>query len=487
MLHKVTKNTALLMLGQVGALGLNAVSIIILARHWDESLFGIFSYGLVYVGFIGLISDFGMKPVLVREMTRNRYKADSVVNSASVVKLCLCGIAICLGCAVARIFFDAFQFKTVAALILVTLFSSKSGTVRVVFESLFQADMDMQYPVGFQLTDSLLQVLAVWLLIHLNASFMVILLGYVFSNIPGFLWTIAATRRRIKLRMKADLAIVRWLLKESFPLFLYLILAMLYERMDVLFLKSFHGESMVGVYSSAFRLTAPLVFIPYAVVTALYPLMTKADDKQGHALSRLFGFGLKLLLMIGITVNVAGLVVGKPVFLLFFGVRFAEAVFPFQLLLLSQSIMFLIFFMVDYINARGRQKKNTLYIAIMVLASLFLQRSFIKAFGVIGAGWAKIILNTMSLSVLFLLVRGDLSREQRGHFYKTGLMLLSFLVPACGSFALNVPSWVTGLVLGAITITGVFWLFSPDEKRLMNTLFRDVMVKWGLAEGIPAP
>jgi O-antigen/teichoic acid export membrane protein len=386
-LHKITRNTVLLLFGQVSALGLNAVTIILLARHWGESLFGLFSYGLVYVGFIGLISDFGMKPVLVREMARNRSNADSLVNSASVVKLCLCGIAICIGCAWAWAFFDSIQFKTVAALVFVTLFSSKSGTVRVVFESLFQADMNMQYPVGFQLMDSLLQVLVIVLLIHMNASYLAVLLGYVFSNVPGFLWTIAVIRRRIKLRMKADLVVIRWLLKESFPLFLYLILAMLYERMDVLFLKSLHGESMVGVYSSAFRLTAPLVFIPYAVVTALYPLMTKTDDEQGQALSRLFGFGLKLLLMIGISINVAGLIVGKPMFLFLFGGRFAEAVFPFQLLLLSQSIMFLIFFMVDYINARGRQKKNTVYMSIMVLTSFFLQRPFIQAFGVVGAGF----------------------------------------------------------------------------------------------------
>jgi O-antigen/teichoic acid export membrane protein len=147
----------------------------------------------------------------------------------------------------------------------------------------------------------------------------------------------------------------------------------------------------------------------------------------------------------------------------------------------------LIFFMVDYINARGRQKKNTVYMSIMVLTSFFLQRPFIQAFGVVGAGWAKIILNTTSLAVLFLLIRIDLSRDQRSHFQKTGLMLLLFLVPACASFAWNIPTWLTGLVLGVVMLTSVFWLFSAEEKRIMHALFRDIIVKWGLVEGVPAP
>ena len=483
----MTLNLLFVLLGQVLGLILNAVSIVLLARYWGESLFGIFSYGLVYVGFVGLLSDFGMKPVLIREMARNRNHAESIVNCASVVKLCLCGIAILMGCMVASILFDAIQFKTVGALVLITLFSSKSGTLRIVFESVFQADMDMQYSVGFQLMDSLLQLLVIALFIHLNVSFTVLLLGYVFSNIPGFVWTVIATSRRIKLRLKADFKIVCWLLKESFPLFIYLIFTMLFERMDVLFLKSFHGEATVGIYSSAFRLTAPLVFIPYAVVTALYPLLTTVEDDQNRTLSKLFGFGLKLLLMIGIILNVVGLIFGKPLFVFLFGGRFLGAVVPFQLLLWSQSVMFLIFFIVDYNNARGRQVKNTIYMAMMVVVSFFLQRFFIKSFGVVGAGWAKIFLNTMGLAILFLLVQKELSKEQRSHFFKIGLMLMLFLIPGCGLLALNTPSWLTGLGLGGVLLVFVFWLFSREEKQLINSLFRDILVKWGLAEGIPAP
>jgi O-antigen/teichoic acid export membrane protein len=481
------KNTLFVFLGQIAVLGGNVCVLVLLARYWDEFLLGNFSYGLVFVGFFTLLGDFGMKPVLVREMSRDRSTAELLVNSAVVVKTVFSGIAVLAACVMARVLMDDFQFKSVALLSLVILFSSKSGAIRVAFESLFQADMELQFPVGFQLLDSLLQVAVVAILVSVKASFLAILAGYVTANIPGCLWTVAAINRRIRFRFKADSKTVRWLLKESFPLFLYLILAMLYERLDVLFLKSFYGDSAVGIYSSAFRLTAPLVFIPYAVVTALYPLMAKTTDHQDSALSHLFGFGLKLLLLIGIGINVAVMVAGKPAFLLLFGSRYSDAVFPFQLLLLSQSIMFLIFFMVDYINARGRQRKNVLYIAAMIPLSFFLQRFFIKSYGMAGAGWSKILLNAVGLAVLFLLVQKGLGRERRAHFLKAGLLLILFLIPACAAFAGKIPSWLTGLVLGAAVLAGSYWLFSREEKRLLNKMFREALAKWGLVEGVPAP
>ena len=456
-------------MGQIGVLGFNTITIVLLARYWGEYLFGIFSYALVFVGFFTLIPDFGMKPILIREISRNQTRAKAIMSNALFLKLGLSFLSIILACVSAFVISKNHQIQ-VAIIILafIMLLSSKTGAVRIAFESLFHAEMEMQFPVLFQLLDSVLQTATVAVLILSHAGFMEILAGYVLANLLGLILTIVFIKKRVHFTDSPNIQEMMWLLKEAFPLFVYLILAMLYERLDVLFLKSLWGESYVGLYSSAFRLTAPLIFIPFAITTSLYPLMSRTYSDSENMLPKLFGLGLKTLLVIGISIGSAGILIGNPVFLFLFGRQFMEAVVPFQLLLWSQSVMFLIFFLVDYNNARDRQSKNTLYIAMMILLSLYLQRFFILRYGVLGAGWVKIILNFTGLTVLFAISRRSLGKEQSQHFYKTALVLLLFLIVACSSLILDIHDGIKWVIFGAAILFCVLWLFSQEEKSLLK-------------------
>jgi O-antigen/teichoic acid export membrane protein len=460
-------------LGRIAVLGLNMVTIVILARAWGEEMFGIFSYALVVVGLFALLPDFGMQPVLIREMARRRSQAGRIVGLALFSKAVLALIAFLLLAVAAAAFYPEPRLRMALAwLSLTILISAKLNTLRVVLEGVFHADMDMGLPVVFQLLDGVLQVVLVGGLVLIKATPGQVIAGYVFSNLPGLVLTLAFVLKRVRPLFCVERAQLRWLFEESFPLFLYLGLTMLYERLDVLFLKSLWGEAAVGVYSTAFRFTAPLGFVPFAVATALYPVMARAASADDEKLGLAFRMGVKGLLLIGLVLGVAGTVVGRPLFLLLFGERFADAALPFQLLLWSQCFTFLTFFVVDFNNSRNRQARNTLFMLCMLLLALPVQWWFIRRYGVTGAAWAKLGLNGAGLFVLYRLSWAALTAEQARLAWRAGAALVLFVALAVTYFLWGGSVIAFAVVLAALLLAGLYRLFTPQEKSLLRQAIR---------------
>jgi O-antigen/teichoic acid export membrane protein len=469
----VSRNAVTLLAGQILVMLLNLLVVVMLARYWQAENFGTFSYGLVYVGFFMLLPDFGMKPIVVRELARNPKRMESVVWNTVSLKLVLSAMAVVLTIGSAFVFFRDPKLRLTICLLALTIpLASKANTMRTVFESVYHATMEMGYPVLLQLIDGLVQALTVGILVACRADFPEILAGYVLSNIPGVVMTLLLARRRTGCRWEWNRDRIAWLLRESLPLFAYLLLAMAYERIDVLLLKSMWGKGMVGVYASAFRLTAPMVFIPYAVATAIYPVLSRTDSREDEVWIRLFGAGLKFLACIGIGIGVFGHVFGNGFFSLLYGGRFQEAIEPFKLLLWSQGLMFLVFYLVDFNNAQNRQRVNTIYMAVALCLSACVQAVFISKFAALGAGWAKLLLNALGLGILTGLSRRHFHRTHREALGKS-VGLYSIFLTASAALARCHAGWIiSASVFAGLAGAGFPVLFSRDEWRAFKILLR---------------
>ncbi|MFH1941406.1 MAG: flippase [bacterium] len=474
----VAKNTLTLMVGQVIALSLNLVTIVVLARYWGETFFGIFSYSLVIVGLFGLIADFGMKPIIVREVSRHRERASRILSNALSLKIALSVFSIALMNLISIIVFSDNRIRQAVFILSFTvLFSSKVSTLRIVFESIFHADMEMKYPVFFQFVDGLLQLVFVLLLISLRAPPSTILWMYVLANVPGFIFILRLALKRVALRPIVERETAKWLLKESFPLFLYIGFVMVFERMDVLFLKAFWDEATVGVYSSAFRLTAPLVFIPFAVTSAMYPLMSRVVDGNENRQVILFSMGLKILFLIGITLGVLGTLFGQGIFRLLYGPLYAQAEEPFQFLLWSQGIAFLTFFLIDFNNSQKRQKYNTYYIISALVLAVPIQWLLISRMSVLGASLAKLVLNVIGFAILVKMSVPFLSKEQQSCLKKVTSRFVCLLLIVLMYFSFPTIYGLRFLLMGIPFILIVSFLFTRKEWELFKVIKLNLSAK----------
>lgn len=466
--ERVTKSTVILFVGQIATLGLNMLTVVVLARAWGEESFGIFSYGLVIVGLFALPADFGIKPVLVRELSRQRERAAEILASVLGLKIGLTIFSMLLVNGLSFFLFSDVQIRTAVLILSFSIpLTTKVSTLRIVFESVFLADLDMKVPVAFQLLDALLQLTLVLILLRLGAAENWIILAYCAALLPGFIGCVIMAGRRVRFRLAFEKERVIWFLKESIPLFIYIGLAMLYERLDVLLLKVFYDEARVGVYSSAFRLTAPLVFLPYVVTQSLYPAMSRIIDGEEERRGLIFSMGLKVLFVLGLALGLFGLIAGKPMYKLIYGIGFIEGLPAFQWLLWGQAFNFLTFFIVDYNSSQNMQRRNAQFVGIMLVMALVVDTVMIVKYGVLGAGAAKWMLQIIGAVLLVMLSKRHMDAIQVRTFIRVFFFLFILMISAMCLHYFNLVGVIKTALMVMMFVVGALKIFSSAQKKIL--------------------
>ncbi|TRZ96592.1 MAG: flippase [Rhodocyclaceae bacterium] len=113
--------------------------------------------------------------------------------------------------------------------------------------------------------------------------------------------------------------VARSLLRESWPLFLSSLGAMLYMRVDQVMLAEMVGEREVGLYSAAVRLSEVWYLIPPVIVSSVMPFLTEARGRSEpvyyQRLQQLFMLLIRSSLLVAIPVSLCA----TPLMSLLFG------------------------------------------------------------------------------------------------------------------------------------------------------------------------
>jgi O-antigen/teichoic acid export membrane protein len=465
--RKITENSVYLFAGQIAGLGFNLLTFILLARTLSEDVLGLFSYGLVIVGFFALLPDFGMKPILVREIARTDANRD-FIDSAFTLKFCLSVIAF-LGLNVYGFlaFHSADSRLILSILSFSVLLSSKSNSIRSPLECVLNARLESGPIVVSQLLDNGIQLVLVAFLIGLHAGPKILLSAYVFSNMIGFVFIWESMKKcGLVFRLRFHLDRFRWILKESLPLLLYLLLVMFMDRFDVILIRHFGGDASVGVYSGAYRLVMPLSFIPFAISYSLLPIFS-AEGKHGDPF-RFFEFGLDMLLWVGVFLALVSTTIGKEIFSLLFGSKFYSVAEIFQMLVIAQMASFAVFFLIDYCNSQNRQIVGLRTIALGAILSIPLQIVLIRKYGLYGAGISKNVTYGLNLLILSAMILRELPSAYSAKLKKALLVIYGFMT---GMFALTRASvpWYWRVVL---LVVGSGMLIRSKTFRTGMNLFK---------------
>jgi O-antigen/teichoic acid export membrane protein len=163
----------------------------------------------------------------------------------------------------------------------------------------------------------------------------------------------------------------------------------------------------VGIYRTAFQLTAVATFTTLAFHTVLYPKIS-AWESQGNfaaienALSRAFTYSL----LLAIPVCIGGWILGERLLFFLYGASFTSGTPAFFLLLLVQVVNVFMYLGTMGLNSLNRPKGAFLVTAIAALINIILDIALIPIMGITGAALATLIAMTLNaLIALFLLSR----------------------------------------------------------------------------------
>ncbi|MBN1163415.1 MAG: flippase [Candidatus Krumholzibacteriota bacterium] len=113
-------------------------------------------------------------------------------------------------------------------------------------------------------------------------------------------------------------------------MYLFSIIFMLFDRLDVLMLGYFKQENEVGIYAVAFTLIRPFEMIPETFNTVFLPKVSKFINKE--EIFQYFKNTLKITGLVAL-LGIIAVVLARPVIVTFYGAEYAPSVRLFQILI----------------------------------------------------------------------------------------------------------------------------------------------------------
>ncbi|MCF7861662.1 flippase [Candidatus Woesearchaeota archaeon] len=247
------------------------------ARYLGPEQFGVLNYVIAFVALFSPLSKLGLDGIVVRNIVQEPAKKEEILGSATLMKLI--GSVLMITFSVVVIGFlkaDSMYFFFVAIVSFGYLFKS--------FDSIdlwFQSQVRSKYSVyarsiaffivsGLQVILILMNSPLVGFLLAFALDFLLATLGLLYYYIY---------RGNSLLKWKFDLKIIRNLLKDSWPLILSSVAVVIYMKIDQVMIGQMLGDTEVGLYAAAARISEAWYFIPVVISASIFPALIKAKNK----------------------------------------------------------------------------------------------------------------------------------------------------------------------------------------------------------------
>ncbi|MFQ5595930.1 MAG: oligosaccharide flippase family protein, partial [Anaerolineae bacterium] len=268
---------------------------------------GKYYFAIVVIGFVDILTNFGLNLLLTREVAKDRSQANRYLSNTALLRLILWVASIPL-LAIYVFFRQSTQPLDMPTLIAIALLiiGLIPSNISAALSSVFTAFEEMEVPAAVAIITTLLKV---------SLGALALLLGYGFVGLAGvsvIVNTITAliflrlvTRRFFRPRLEFDAPFVWGMAGIAAPLMLNHLLQTIFFKIDVVILDQYWPAAVVGWYSTAYKWIDALLIIPAYFTMAIFPLMSRRAESDRAGLMSAYIMALRLLLMTALPIAMA--------------------------------------------------------------------------------------------------------------------------------------------------------------------------------------
>lgn len=443
------------------------VTTVILARVLEPADFGLLSLGLLVIGYLDFVNNFGISAAVIQDDGDPDRTADVAFWLNMVLGVCLT----LLGFLAAPFIAEFFREPRAADVIRVLSFTFVLTSIGAIHEARLRKGIRFKSRVGPELSKGVVKG---------AISITLALLGYgvwslVWGQLAGALVASMAywVADRWRPSWYFDWVIAKKLLGFGSHVALVGLLGGLHKNIDYLFIGRQLGTSQLGIYTIAFRMPQLLI---ESVVDVTGQVAFPAFSRVRSDPERLRGGLRRMLRLIALIIVPLGLglaLIADPFVTLFYGERWNDAIPVMQLLALYMLVHSLSKTCGDVYKAMGRpQILSKLAVVKLVVAVPLL--FFAAPYGIVAVAWAQlgsaIVLTAIRLWLAARITGADL-RFVLGSFVPALRSGLAMTV-TCGIalFALAGASpWLTMLAVTAVgAATYLLFVYLFDRAELTD-------------------
>jgi O-antigen/teichoic acid export membrane protein len=360
-------------------------------RYLGPEQYGVYSYALSYVGLFTAVSTLGLDGIVIRNLSSEQWSEGEVMGTAFALRIAA-GV-LTMGGVAATVFSVGDDWITQIAVLVVSgqlVFKAAD-----VFKLWFKSEIKSRYPVwvrsgvtvlyaGSQIACILagLPVLAFVVLVMAQTGFKVFgtYLMYRFVSEGG------------NSEWSFDWAAAQNMMGDAWPLIFAGLSVSIYMKVDQVMLGEMVGQSAVGIYATAVKVSELWYFIPAAIAGSVFPKIVDTMENASNEVyrERMQAF-YDMVALLSYLVIIPMTFSAGPLVELLFGTEYAEAGSILQVHIWA-------FLFVSLGTARGKWlvTENFTIFAMMstavgAISNISLNVLLIPVHTGVGAAWATLV------------------------------------------------------------------------------------------------
>lgn len=378
---------------------ISIVTVSLAARTLDPDGFGVWTAVGAFIGIFGVLTDLGLTTVAMQKMAAEPEREAEWLGAMAGLRLALSFVAAALCAITVPLFLDGEDQAHLAAWILtLTIFSTGANALMAVFNSRLRAGLALSFGV----VQSVLWLIVCVVFYVLGANVVDFALAYV-----GVLTVIAAlqiqaTRRFAHIAWRAGRELWRPLMRLAVPIGISGIAVSIYYQIDAVLLLQLADAEETGIYGAAYRFLTPLMFLPAAVMSSFFPVLSAVYARDPERVRRLVQRAAELMAVISLPILAVTIALSDQIIDLLYGAEFAGAADVLPVLMIAfVSICFgtLAGFLAPLLNLHWRL---ALYSGVGAVANVALNLVLIPKYGALGSAWATVATEGLTMTLMFV-------------------------------------------------------------------------------------
>lgn len=400
----VAKNTLFLTLSEFFLKFIGVLWIVFLAHSFSISEYGRYSFVNSFIAIFSFLPDLGVGIIVIREIARNKEKADLYLGNSLILNTSFAFIALIV------IFITSFflgQSPQTRALIFIASLTLFISTVRSVAIFFFDGMEKMHLSALLNsLNTVLLLIFAAIFGFILGLGIKGVFIGMLFGTILSlFITWFIVLQRFILPKVIVNKKIMKHLFLEGLPLGIASFSFMVYTRIDSVILGNLLGNTSVGIYNSATPFAFSLIqLLNVPFVVAVFPALSRIEKENKQRFQKVLKRSVFFIIAWSLPISIL-ISLFSPIFIPFiFGKKYEAAIPVLKILIFFVPFASLSAFLYKVLIILNKQMLY-LYISIAgALINVIFNFYLIPKYLIIGAAYASVGTQVFLFIVYFMVV-----------------------------------------------------------------------------------
>jgi O-antigen/teichoic acid export membrane protein len=396
--RRVTADIAVQLVGRILNLVLGVAVTVVVVRALGDHRFGQWSTIFAVSDLAGYVGELGIDRVVVRQASADPKREPEYLGALVSIRALL-SIPVTLAFLAITLTISSDSTMRISSVVLaVLLLLPPLSSLIVVFQLRVRNDLSM---VVLTLNSVIWTGAAVAISI-LSGGMVAMAVAFV----GAFLITLAVqtlmVRRLATIRLRASRPLWGELARFALPVGIAGMLTLAYGRIDQVIVFQIAGSDAAGIYGAMYRILNTAAFVPMAVMTTLFPILSRVELPE---MRRLVQLATEYLAMASLPIFAFVLVASKEVINLLFGAEFVAGHTTLKILMGAFVAICFGYVAGSMIIVLRLQRIFVRYALIALVINVGLNLIFVPKYGYQGAAWitliTEVLVQILSLHAVF--------------------------------------------------------------------------------------